>query len=101
MVRMAEIPRENNSQRWLVEQLWGDVVGRRDRRRAQVLEDLAGAGPGLERGHRHGLPGQVRRAPSRARSWSTWPRTRLPVVRERVAGMARHRGLDLAGSRST
>ena len=25
----------------------------------------------------------------------------LPVVRERVGGMARHRGVDLAGSRST
>ena len=96
VVRVAEIPREDQPQRWLVEQLWGDFVGRRDRRRPQVFQDLAGTGPGPERGHRHGLPGQVRRARSRVRSWSTWPRTPCRSCRERVAGMARHRGLDLA-----
>ena len=38
----------------------GRLVGRCDRRGAEVLEDLAGAGPGAQRGHRHGLPGPVR-----------------------------------------
>ena len=35
----------------------GRIVGGRDRRRPQVLQNLAGAGHGLERGHRHALPG--------------------------------------------
>ncbi len=40
----------------------GRPVGGCDRRCAQMCQDLAGAGPGALGGHRHGVPGQVRRA---------------------------------------
>ena len=99
VVRVGEIAgAESAPRRWLVEGLWGaqsvGVIGGA----LQVLEDVK---LGLDMA-RSRWP-RVRPAwvstpyPSRGRSWSTWLRTPLPVVRERVAGMAaRHRGLDLA-----
>ena len=76
----------------------GRFVGRRHRRRPQVLQDLAGARPGPERGYRHGLPGQVRRP--RPGPGPRLPRRgRVADRPQRVAGMARHRGLDSGAGR--
>ena len=62
VVRVGEIASDESAQRWLVEELWGAQFGWCDRRRPEVRQDVAGAGHGPERGHGHGVPGQVRRA---------------------------------------
>src|SRR3970040_2270763 len=95
-VRVDQIPREENAQRWLVEQLWGDssvgVIGGAPKCSKTWLGlDLAlsvatgTACLGRYAGHRPG-PVLVYLAEDA-----------LAVVRERVEGMARHRGLELAG----
>ena len=92
VVRVGEIPSEENAPALACRAALGRLVGRCDRRRPQVLEDLAGAGPGLERGHRHRLPGQVRRPGA-----GTGPG--LPG-RGRAAGRARARRGNGPASRS-
>ena len=62
VVRVGEIQSQENAQRLACGGALGCVVRRRDRWCPQVRQDLAGAGHGLERGDRHGVPGQVRRA---------------------------------------
>ena len=96
MVRVGEIRCEDRTPTLADRAALGRIVGGRDRRRAEVLQNLAGAGHGPERGHRHGVPGQVCR-PGAGPVLVYLAEDALPVVRERVAGMARHRGLDLAG----
>jgi hypothetical protein len=94
VVRVGEIPSEENGQRWLVQQLWGassvGVIGGAPKCSKTWLGlDLAlsvatgtaclGKYPVLQ-------PGPV---------LVYLAEDALPVVRERVEGMARHRGLDL------
>jgi hypothetical protein len=95
VVRVAEIPCEEKPQRWLVDQLWGDSsVG------------LIGGAPKCSKTWL-GLDLALSVATGTA-CLGKYPVSRagpvlvylaedaLPVLRERVAGMARHRGLDLA-----
>ena len=96
MVRVAEIPNEENAQRWLVEQLWGEssvgVIGGAPKCSKTWLGlDLAlSVATGTECLGKYAVP--------RAGPVLVYlAEDALPVVRERVEGMARHRSLDLAG----
>ena len=95
MVRVGEIPTEENAQRWLVEQLWGEssvgVIGGAPKCSKTWLGlDLAlSVATGTACLGKYAVPqaGPV---------LVYLAEDALPVVRERVEGMARHRGLDLA-----
>ena len=56
VVRVGDISSEPNTQRWLVDELWGassvGVIGGAPKLR----QDMAGAGHGSLRGDRHGVP---------------------------------------------
>ena len=94
VVRVGEIPSDENTQRWLVEQLWGDssvgVIGGAPKCSKTWLGlDLAlsvATGTACLGKYAVPEPGPV---------LVYLAEDALPVVRERVAGMARHRGLDL------
>ena len=96
VVRVGEIPREDNAGRWLVEQLWGDssvgVIGGAPKCSKTWLGlDLAlsvATGTACLGKYAVPQPGPV---------LVYLAEDALPVVRERVEGMARHRGLDLDG----
>jgi hypothetical protein len=95
VVRVGEIPDEDNAQRWLVDELWGDssvgVIGGAPKCSKTWLGlDLAlSVATGTACLGRYAVPesGPV---------LVYLAEDALPLVRERVAGMARHRGLDLA-----
>ncbi len=95
VVRVGEIPHEDPSQRWLVEQLWGDssvgVIGGAPKCSKTWLGlDLAlSVATGTPCLGKYGVP-------QRGPVLIYLAEDALPTVRERVAGMARHRGLDLA-----
>ena len=95
VVRIAELPRENLAQPWLVEQLWG----------ASSVGMIGGApkcsktwlGLDLALSVATGTAGLGRYAVSEPGPVLVYlAEDALPVVRERVAGMARQRGLELA-----
>ena len=96
VVRVGEIRSEDNTPRWLVEQLWGassvGVIGGAPKCSKTWLGlDLAlsvATGTACLGKYAVPQPGPV---------LVYLAEDALPVVRERVAGMARHRGLDLAG----
>jgi len=96
VVRIGEIPSEDNAGRWLVEQLWGDssvgVIGGAPKCSKTWLGlDLAlsvATGTACLGKYAVPEPGPV---------LVYLAEDALPVVRERVEGMARHRGLDLDG----
>jgi hypothetical protein len=95
VVRVGEIRSESNSQRWLVEQLWGDssvgmIGGAPKCSKTWLGLDLAlSVATGTACLGKYAVP--------RAGPVLVYlAEDALPVVRERVAGMARHRGLDLA-----
>ncbi len=95
VVRVGEIPREDNAGRWLVEQLWGassvGVIGGAPKCSKTWLGlDLAlsvATGTACLGKYAVPEPGPV---------LVYLAEDALQVVRERVEGMARHRGLDLA-----
>jgi len=95
VVRIGQIPREENSQRWLVEQLWGDssvgVIGGAPKCSKTWLGlDLAlsvATGTACLGKYAVPRPGTV---------LIYLAEDALTVVRERVEGIARHRGLHLA-----
>ena len=95
VVRIGEIPDEDNARRWLVEELWGDssvgVIGGAPKCAKTWLGlDLAlSVATGTPCLGRYAVP-----APGPVLVYLA--EDALPVVRQRVAGMARHRGLDLA-----
>lgn len=94
VVRVGEIRSESNSQRWLVEQLWGDssvgMIGGAPKCSKTWL------GLDLALSVATGTPCLGKYAVPRAGPVLVYlAEDALPVVRERVAGMARHRGLDL------
>ena len=95
-VRVGDIPSEENAQRWLVEQLWGEssvgVIGGAPKCSKTWLGlDLAlSVATGTECLGKYAV---TRTGPVLV----YLAEDALPVVRERVQGMARHRGLDLAG----
>ena len=94
VVRVGDIPSPDNPQRWLVEQLWGassvGVIGGAPKCSKTWLGlDLAlsvATGTACLGHYAVPEPGPV---------LVYLAEDALPVVRERVAGMARHRGLDL------
>jgi hypothetical protein len=96
VVRVGEIPNDENAQRWLVEQLWGEssvgVIGGAPKCSKTWLGlDLAlSVATGTACLGKYPVP--------RAGPVLVYlAEDALPVVRERVEGMARHRGLDFAG----
>ena len=94
IIRVGEIPNEENARRWLVEQLWGDssvgVIGGAPKCSKTWLGlDLAlsvATGTACLGKYAVPQPGPV---------LVYLAEDALPVVRERVEGMARHRGIDL------
>jgi hypothetical protein len=95
VVRIGEIPPEDNGQRWLVEQLWGassvGVIGGAPKCSKTWL------GLDLALSVATGTPCLGKYAvPERGPVLVYLAEDALQLVRERVAGMARHRGLDLA-----
>jgi AAA domain len=94
VVRVGEIASEENPQRWLVEQLWG----------ASAVGVIGGApkcsktwlGLDLALSVASGTPCLGKYAvPEPGPVLVYLAEDALPLVRERVAGMARHRGLEL------
>jgi hypothetical protein len=95
VVRVDQIPREENAQRWLVEQLWGDssvgVIGGAPKSSKTWL------GLDLALSVASGTPCLGRYAvPQPGPVLVYLAEDALAVVRERVEGIARHRGLELA-----
>ena len=96
VVRVDQIPQEENAQRWLVEELWGDssvgVIGGAPKCSKTWLGlDLAlSLATGTACLGRYAVP-----QPGPVLIYLA--EDALPVVRERVEGMARHRGLELIG----
>jgi hypothetical protein len=96
VVRVGQISQEENAQRWLVEELWGDssvgVIGGAPKCSKTWLGlDLAlsvATGTACLGKYAVPQPGPV---------LVYLAEDALPIVRERVEGMARHRGLDLDG----
>ena len=94
VVRVGDIPSEDNSQRWLVEQLWGTssvgVIGGAPKCSKTWL------GLDLALSVATGTPCLGKYAvPEPGPVLMYLAEDALPLVRERVAGMARHRGLLL------
>jgi len=95
VVRVDQIPHEENAQRWLVEQLWGDssvgVIGGAPKCSKTWLGlDLAlSVATGTACLGRYAVP-----RPGPVLVYLA--EDALAVVRERVEGMARHRGLQLS-----
>jgi RecA-family ATPase len=94
VVRVGDIPSEDNTPRWLVEQLWG----------ASAVGVIGGApkcsktwlGLDLALSVATGTPCLGKYAvPKPGPVLMYLAEDALPLVRERVAGMARHRGVDL------
>ena len=96
VVRVDQIPREEHTQRWLVEQLWGDssvgVIGGAPKCAKTWLGlDLAlSVATGTACLGRYAVP-----RPGPVLIYLA--EDALAIVRERVEGMARHRGLELRG----
>jgi hypothetical protein len=96
VVRVGEIQSQENAQRWLVEGLWGassvGVIGGAPKCAKTWLGlDMAlSVATGTACLGKYAVP-----EPGPALVYLA--EDALPVVRERVAGMARHRGLDFAG----
>lgn len=95
VVRVGDLPHEDQAQRWLVEQLWGEssvgVIGGAPKCSKTWLGlDLAlSVATGTACLGRYAVP---RAGPALV----YLAEDALPIVRERVAGMAQHRGLELA-----
>ncbi|MFO7640056.1 MAG: AAA family ATPase, partial [Candidatus Competibacteraceae bacterium] len=94
VVRIAEIPRESRAQPWLVEQLWGassvGVIGGAPKCSKTWL------GLDLALSVATGTPCLGRYAvPQPGPVLVYLAEDALPIVRQRVEGMARHRGLAL------
>jgi hypothetical protein len=93
---VSEIKSDENSQRWLVEELWGassvGVIGGAPKCAKTWLGlDMAlSVATGTACLDKYAVP-----EPGPVLVYLA--EDALPVVRERVAGMARHRGLDIAG----
>lgn len=94
VVRVGEIPNQEETQRWLIEDLWGassvGVIGGAPKCSKTWL------GLDMALSVATGTPCLGRYAvPERGAVLVYLAEDALPIVRERVAGMARHRGLAL------
>ena len=96
VVRVGEIKSEENAQRWLVEGLWGassvGVIGGAPK----CAKTWLGLDMALSVATSTPCLGKYA-VPQSGPVLVYLAEDALPVVRDRVAGMARHRGLDLAG----
>lgn len=96
MVQVGEIASEESAPRWLVEGLWGaqsvGVIGGAPK----CAKTWLGLDMALSVATGTACLGQYS-VPEPGPVLVYLAEDALPVVRERVAGMARHRGLDLAG----
>ena len=95
VVRVGEISSEENTERWLVEELWGDssvgVIGGAPKCAKTWL------GLDLALSVATGTPCLGKYAVPKSGPVLVYlAEDALPIVRQRVAGMARQRGLDLA-----
>src|SRR6516165_8813847 len=95
VVRVAELPSDELAERWLVEQLWcarsvGVIGGAPKCAKTWLGLDLA-----LSVATGTACLGQYA-VPTPGPALVYLAEDALPVVRQRVAGMARHRGIDLA-----
>ena len=96
VVRVAEIASEENAQRWLVEGLWGSssvgVIGGAPKcaKTWLGLDMAVSVATGTACLGKYAVP-----EPGPVLVYLA--EDALPIVRERVQGMTRHRGLDLAG----
>jgi RecA-family ATPase len=96
VVRVGEIRSEDNAQRWLVEGLWGSssvgVIGGAPKcaKTWLGLDMAVSVATGTPCLGKYAVP-----EPGPVLVYLA--EDALPIVRERVQGMARHRGLDLAG----
>jgi len=94
VVRVGEIPSEENAQRWLVERLWGarsvGVIGGAPKctKTWLGLDVALSIATGTACSGKYAVPGPGPGLVCLAED-------ALLVVRERIEGMARHRGLDL------
>lgn len=96
VVLVGQIPHEENTQRWLIDQLWGDssvgIIGGAPK----CSKTWLGLDMALSVATGTACLGEY--AVPRAGPVLVYlAEDALSIVRERVAGMARHRGLDLAG----
>jgi hypothetical protein len=95
VVRVGDIPRTDNAPRWLIEQLWGEssvglIGGAPKCSKTWLGLDMAlSVATGTACLGRYAVP-----HPGPVLIYLA--EDALPVVRQRVAGMARHRGLDVA-----
>ena len=94
VVRVGEIPSEDEQQRWLVEQLWGEscvgVIGGAPKCAKTWL------GLELALSVATGTPCLGKYSVPRAGPALVYlAEDALPIVRQRVEGMARHRGIDI------
>jgi AAA domain len=96
VVRVGEIQSEDNAQRWLVEELWGarsvGVIGGAPK----CAKTWLGLDMALSVATGTACLGKYA-VPDPGPVLVYLAEDALPVVRERIEGMARHRGLDLAG----
>ncbi len=96
VVRVGEIRSEDKARRWLIEQLWGEssvgVIGGAPK----CSKTWLGLDMALSVATGTACLGKYA-VPQAGPVLIYLAEDALPVVRERVAGMARHRGLDLAG----
>jgi RecA-family ATPase len=96
VVRVGEIKSEESAQRWLVEELWGassvGVIGGAPK----CAKTWLGLDMALSVATGTACLGKYA-VPDPGPVLVYLAEDALPVVRERVAGMARHRGLDVAG----
>ena len=96
VVRVGEIPSEENAQRWLVEQLWGEssvgVIGGAPK----CAKTWLGLDLALSVATGTACLGKYV-VPQAGPVLVYLAEDAMPVVRERIEGMARHRRLDLAG----
>src|ERR1700677_990356 len=96
VVRVGEIKSEENPQRWLVEGLWGassvGVIGGAPK----CAKTWLGLDMALSVATGTACLGKYA-APEPGPVLVYLAEDALPIVRERIEGMARHRGIDLAG----
>ena len=95
VVRVGESPGTEGSQRWLVEGLWGEAAVGMIGGAPKCAKTWLGLDLALSVATGTACLGQYA-VPTPGPALVYLAEDALPVVRQRVAGMARHRGIDLA-----
>jgi hypothetical protein len=95
VVRVGDLPHDNQAQRWLVEHLWADAAVGVIGGAPKCSKTWLGLDLALSVATGTACLGQFA-VPQPGPVLVYLAEDALPMVRERVAGMARHRGLELA-----